>query len=134
MLNIFVYTVNIICIQHISRHNICIKGLVYCSPHDCHFGIDREVSTADFRSSSGDIVNLLSQTICTTVVVTDCCITNLGNGWWVSIQGFVGQVSSEEETVLSAVRFGSDRLLCYLIVGIHASGISISLSLLMLLG
>ena len=45
---------------------ICIKGLVYCSSHNCHFHIDREVSTADFRSSSGDIVDLLSQTICTT--------------------------------------------------------------------
>ena len=113
---------------------ICIKGLVYCSSHNCHFHIDREVSTAEIRSSSGDIVDLLSQTICTTVVVSDCCITNLANGWWVSIQGIVGQVLSEEETDLSAVRFGNDRLLCCLIVGIHASGISLPLSLLMLLG
>ena len=117
-----------------SRHNISIKGLVYCSSHDCYFDIDREVSTADCRSSSGDSVDLLSQTICTTLVVSDWCITNLAHGWWVSIQSIVGQVFSEEETDLSAVRCGSDRLLCCLIVGIHASGISISLSLWMLLG
>ena len=82
----FVYTVNIICIQHISRHNISIKGLVYCSSHDCYFDIDREVSTAACRSSSGDSVDLLSQTICTSLVVSDWCITNLAHGWWVSIQ------------------------------------------------
>ena len=42
----------------------------------------------------------------------------------------------EENNVSSAVRCGTDRLLCCLIVhvGIHASEISISLSLLMLLG
>ena len=80
------YTVNIICIQHISRHNISIKGLVYCSSHDCYFDIDREVSTAACRSSSGDSVDLLSQTICTSLVVSDWCITNLAHGWWVSIQ------------------------------------------------
>ena len=40
----------------------------------------------------------------------------------------------EEETDPSAVRCGKDRLSCCLIVGIHASGISIPLSLLMLLG
>ena len=43
-------------------------------------------------------------------------------------------VLSEEETDPSAVHCGSDQLLCCLIVGIHASEISISLSLLMLLG
>ena len=42
-------------------------------------------------------------------------------------------VLSEEETDPLAIRCGSDRLLCCLIVGIHASGISIPLSLLMLL-
>ena len=36
------------------------------------------------------------------------------------------------DIVPSAVRLGTDRLLCSLIVGIHASGISIPLSLLML--
>ena len=56
---------------------MCIKGLVYHLSHDCHFDIDHDVSTAHCRSSSGDSVGLLSQTICTTVVVSD---------WWVSIQ------------------------------------------------
>ena len=40
----------------------------------------------------------------------------------------------EEENDPSAVRCGWDRLSCFLIVGIHTSGISIPLSLLMLLG
>ena len=43
-------------------------------------------------------------------------------------------VLSEEENVLSVVRCGSNRLLCCLIVGIHASEISVPLSPLMLLG
>ena len=38
------------------------------------------------------------------------------------------------DDVPSGVRFVVERLLCFLIVGIHASGISIPLSLLMLLG
>ena len=65
---------------------MCIKGLVYHLSHDCHFDIDHDVSTTHCRSSSGDSVGLLSQTICTTVVVSDWCITNLAHGWWVSIQ------------------------------------------------
>ena len=44
--------------------------------NDCHFDNDRDVSTTHWRSSSGDRVDL-SQTICTTVVVSDRCITNL---------------------------------------------------------
>ena len=58
----------------------------YRLPEDCHFDIDRVVWTAHCRSSSGDSVDLLSRTICTTVVVSDWCITNLAHGWWVSIQ------------------------------------------------
>ena len=42
------------------------------------------------RSSSGDSVDLLSRTVCTTVVVSDWCITNLASGWWVSMQSNVG--------------------------------------------
>ena len=57
-----------------------------CLSHDCHFDIDRDVLTAHCKSSSGDSVDLLSRTICTTVVVSDWCITNLAHGWWVSIQ------------------------------------------------
>ena len=33
---------------------ICIKDLVYRLSHDCHFDIDRDVSTAHCRSSSGE--------------------------------------------------------------------------------
>ena len=58
----------------------------YRLSNDCHFDIDRDVSTAHCRSSSGDSVDLLSRTICTTVVVGDWCITNLAHSWWVSIQ------------------------------------------------
>ena len=60
-----------------------IKGLVYHLSHNCHFDIDQDVSTARYRSSSGDSVDLLSWTICTTVVVSDWCITFLAHCWWV---------------------------------------------------
>lgn len=40
------------------------------------------------RSSSGDSVDLLSRTY-TTVVVSDWCITNLAQGWRLSIQSTV---------------------------------------------
>ena len=56
---------------------MCIKGLVYHLSHDCHFDIDHDVSTAHCRFSSGNIVGLLSRNICTTVVVSDWCLTNL---------------------------------------------------------
>ena len=46
---------------------MCIKSLVYRLSHDCHYDIDRDVLTAHCRSSSGDSVDLLSRTICTTV-------------------------------------------------------------------
>ena len=62
--------------------------------HDCHFDIDRNVSTAHCTSSSGDSVDLLSQTICITVVVSDLCITNVAHGWWVSIQSIQWPFSS----------------------------------------
>ena len=44
---------------------MCMNGLVYCLSLDCHFDID------------GDSVDLLCRSICTTVVVSDWCITNL---------------------------------------------------------
>ena len=66
-----------------------IKGLANLLSHDCHFDIDRDVSTAHCRSSSGDNVDLLSRTICTTVVVSDWCIRNLAHRWWVLIQSIV---------------------------------------------
>ena len=71
------------------------------------------------------------RTICTTVVVSDWCITNLVHGWWVSIQSTVGIVWGRNWS--PAVRCGGGRLSCCLIVGIQALGISIPLSLLMLL-
>ena len=64
----------------------------YRLSHDCRVEIDRDVSTAHCSSSAGDSVDLLSRTICTTVVVNDWCITNLTHDWWVSIQSIVGIV------------------------------------------
>ena len=68
-----------------------IKGLANLFSHDCHFNIDRDISTAHCRSSSGDNVDLLCRTICTTVVVSDWCITNLAHRCWVLIQSIVGK-------------------------------------------
>ena len=58
-----------------------LKGLVlsFVSRLSSGFDIDRDVSTAHCRSSSGDSVDLLSRTICSTVVVSDWCITNLAH-------------------------------------------------------
>ena len=73
-----------------GKWNWFIKGLVNRLSHDFHFDIDCNVSTALCRSSSGNSVDLLSWTICTTVVVSDWYITNLAHGLWVSIQRIVG--------------------------------------------
>ena len=54
-----------------------MKGFVNSLPSDCHLDIDHHVSTAYCRGSSGDGVDLLSRTICTTMVVSDLCIMNL---------------------------------------------------------
>ena len=73
----------------------------------------------------------------------DVRATGLVTPWFVLIGAFrsslrlllIGgfrSLSFSLEIVPSAVRLGTDRLLCCLIVGIHASGISIPLSLLML--
>ena len=48
-------------------HVYAIKGFVYRLPHDSHFDIDCAISTTYCRFSSGDIVDLPSRTICTTV-------------------------------------------------------------------
>ena len=59
--------------------------------HDSHLEIDCNVSVIYCSSSSGNKVDLLSGTnMYTTVVVSDWCITNLAQGWWVSIQSIVG--------------------------------------------
>jgi len=79
----------------VPQNYSCIKGLVYRLSHDCNFDIDRDVSTAHCRSSSGDGVDLLSWTIFTTVVVSDWCITNFALGRWVSIQSFVSFITHQ---------------------------------------
>ena len=38
----------------VPQNYSCIKSLVYRLSHDCNFDIDRDVSTAHCRSSSGD--------------------------------------------------------------------------------
>ena len=54
------------------------KDFVSRLSHGCHIDIDRDVSTAYCKSSSGDsAVDSLSRTICTTVVVSDWCIAIL---------------------------------------------------------
>ena len=53
---------------------------IYHSSQDCHTYIDHDAWTAYCRSSSDDSVNLLSRTICTTMLVDDWCITNLAHG------------------------------------------------------
>ena len=73
-----------------GKWNWFIKGLVNRLSHDFHFDIDCNVLTAFCRSSSGNSVDLLSRTICITVVVSDWCILNLACGWWVLIQRIVG--------------------------------------------
>ena len=113
-----------------SSRIMFVKGFIYRLPH---IETDRDVSNAYCRSSSGDHVDLLTRTFYTTVVVSDWCITNRAYRWWVSIQGIVGIIGGGEGTVSSAIHCGSGRLLSRLIVDIHASGISIPLSLLILL-
>ena len=46
-------------------------------PSDRHLDIGHHVSKSYCRCSSGDGVDLLSRTICTTMVVGDRCIINL---------------------------------------------------------
>ena len=79
------------------------------------------------------------------VMVSTDCVTVQVAPWFVLIGAFrsslrlllIGgfqSLSYRLEIFPSAVRLGTDRLLCCLIVGIHASAISIPLSLLMLSG
>ena len=58
---------------------------------DSHINIDCNVSIMYCSSSSGNKVDLLSGTnMYTTLVISDWCITNLAQGWWVLIQSIVG--------------------------------------------
>ena len=51
----------------------------------------------------------LSRTICTTVVVSDWCITNLAHNWWVSIQSIVGIVRGRNWPLSGPLRWKSGR-------------------------
>ena len=64
------------------------KGFIVC--FTIVTDIDWDVLTAYCRSSSGDSVDLLRRTICTSVVVCDWCITNLSRGYLVPIHSIVG--------------------------------------------
>ena len=67
------------------------KGFVDRMSHESHLDIDCNVSVIYCSSSSGNKVDLLSGTnMYTTVVVSDWCITNLAQGWWVWIQSIAG--------------------------------------------
>ena len=61
-------------------------------------------------------------------------LTETGNRAW-KASGTQGRLPLlDEESLSSAVRYGTYRLLCYLMVGIRGSGISIQMTLLMLFG
>ena len=60
--------------RYFSSRIMCIKGFVNRLSHDCQKDIDCRVSTAYSRSSSGDSVDLLSGTICITLVDKNWCI------------------------------------------------------------
>ena len=81
-----------------------MKSFQYLLARFCAF--KRDVSTAYCRSSSGDRVDLLCRTICSTAVVSS----------WI-VAGFrtikVLLTLSEEENVPSAVRSGTANLLTY---------------------
>ena len=63
-----------------------MKGFLNSLPSDCHLDIDSHFSTAYCRGSSGDGVDLLSRTICTTMVVSDLCNMNLAYYYVVKMQ------------------------------------------------
>ena len=48
-------------------HVYAIKGFIYRLSHDSHFDLDCAISTTYCRFSSGNIVDLLSRTVCTIV-------------------------------------------------------------------
>ena len=62
--NLLMFTLYWIALPSTRKAIQYIKGLVYHLSHDCHFDSDCDVSTAHCRSSSGDSVDLLSQTTC----------------------------------------------------------------------
>ena len=48
-------------------HVYAIKGFIYRLSHDSHFDLDCAISTTYCRFSAGNIVDLLSRTVCTIV-------------------------------------------------------------------
>ena len=82
-----------------------IYDIVSIFTHFCAF--KRDVSTAYCRSSSGDRVDLLRRTICSTVVVSSWMVAGFSNSIKVLL------TLSEEENVPSAVRSGTANLLTY---------------------
>ena len=85
---------------------MCIKGFVNRLSHDSDLDIERDVSTAYCRSSSGDRVDLLSRTIYSPVIVSSWMV-----GGFRTIKVLL--VLSEEENVPSEVRSGTVPLLTY---------------------
>ena len=57
--------------KDINHRGYVYKGFIFIACLTIGTDIDRDVSTGHCRSSSGDGVDLLSRTICTTVVVSD---------------------------------------------------------------
>ena len=58
-----------------------MKGFIYRLSCDSHLDVVCDVSAAFCRSSTGGSVDLLSWTICTTVVVSDWYVMNIAHGW-----------------------------------------------------
>ena len=85
---------------------MCIKGFVNRLSHDSDLDIERDVSTAYCRSSSGDRVDLLSRTIYSPVIVSSWMV-----GGFRTIKVLLEL--SEEENVPSEVRSGTVPLLTY---------------------
>ena len=84
-----------------------IEGFAYRLSHDCHLDIDRDVSTAYCRSSSGNSVVLLSTTICTNMVVSDFVLQSIVG----IIRGGKFKLFLQESTVV-AIAFSLQRS-CY---------------------
>ena len=106
--------------------------LVYRLSHFCHFDIDRDPTLEVFiRHQLIVSIYWVGLFVKPWLLMIGVSRTSLMVG---GCRCKAMLVLSEEETVPSAVPCGSNRLLCCLIVGIHGSGISVPLSLLMLLG
>ena len=114
---------------------MCIKGFVNRLSHDCHIDWSQKSIYKSFPPLTAGLYQAIVRIV--TIYLGELIVT-----LWLLVIGvsqtslMIGGFRSkawlallEEETVPSAVFCGKDRLL-----GIHALGISISLSLLMLLG